>query len=49
MVHLLLASLLNQFAWRLPAELERNGVDMAENFGITLTKAVPLCALATAI
>lgn len=49
MVHLLLASLLNQFAWRLPAELERNGVDMAENFGITLTKAVPLCAIATAI
>ncbi|CAN6304546.1 unnamed protein product [Urochloa humidicola] len=49
MVHLLLASLLNQFTWRLPAEVERNGVDMAEKFGLTLTKAVPLCAIATPI
>jgi len=49
MVHLLLASLLNQFTWRLPAEVERDGVDMAENFGLTLTKAVPLCAIATTI
>ncbi|CAN6282463.1 unnamed protein product [Urochloa humidicola] len=49
MVHLLLASLLNQFTWRLPAEVERSGVDMAEKFGLTLTKAVPLCAIATPI
>ncbi|CAD6205583.1 unnamed protein product [Miscanthus lutarioriparius] len=49
MVHLLLASLLNQFTWRLPVEVGRNGVDMAENFGVTLTKAVPLCAIATRI
>nr|USL94613.1 geraniol-8-hydroxylase [Cymbopogon martinii] len=49
MVHLLLASLLNQFTWRLPAEVERDGVYMAENFGLTLTKAVPLCAIATTI
>ncbi|CAN6287711.1 unnamed protein product [Urochloa humidicola] len=49
MVHLLLASLLNQFTWRLPAEVERNGVDMGEKFGLTLTKAVPLCAIATPI
>ncbi|CAL4925907.1 unnamed protein product [Urochloa decumbens] len=49
MVHLLLASLLNHFTWRLPAEVERNGVDMAEKFGLTLTKAVPLCAIATPI
>ena len=47
MVHLILASLLNQFTWRLPDEVERNGVDMAEKFGVTLTKAVPLCAFAT--
>ncbi|KAF8722227.1 hypothetical protein HU200_022535 [Digitaria exilis] len=49
MVHLLLASLLNHFTWKLPAEVERNGVDMAEKFGLTLTKAVPLCAIATPI
>ncbi|RLN41339.1 geraniol 8-hydroxylase-like [Panicum miliaceum] len=47
MVHLVLASLLNHFTWRLPDEVERNGVDMAEKFGLTLTKAVPLCAIAT--
>jgi cytochrome P450 len=49
MVHLVLASLLNHFTWRLPAEVERSGVDMAEKFGLTLTKAVPLCAIATPI
>ncbi|PAN46448.1 hypothetical protein PAHAL_9G186700 [Panicum hallii] len=49
MVHLVLASLLNQFTWRLPAEVERSGVDMAEKFGLTLTKAVPLYAIATPI
>ncbi|CAL4925908.1 unnamed protein product [Urochloa decumbens] len=49
MVHLVLGSLLNQFKWKLPAEVERNGVDMAEKFGVTLIKAVPLCAVATPI
>nr|CAB3499145.1 unnamed protein product [Digitaria exilis] len=49
MVHLLLASLLNHFTWKLPVEVERNGLDMAEKFGLTLTKAVPLCAIATPI
>ncbi|RLN12943.1 geraniol 8-hydroxylase-like isoform X1 [Panicum miliaceum] len=49
MVHLVLASLLNKFKWRLPAEVERNGVDMAEKFGVTLKKASPLCAIATPI
>ncbi|XP_062200510.1 geraniol 8-hydroxylase-like [Phragmites australis] len=49
MVHVLLASLLNQFKWRLPADVERHGVDMTEKFGVTLTKAVPLCAIATPI
>ncbi|RCV43274.1 hypothetical protein SETIT_9G281800v2 [Setaria italica] len=49
MVHLVLASLLNQFKWRLPAEVERNGVEMAEKFGVTLKKASPLCAIATPI
>jgi cytochrome P450 len=45
MVHLVLGSLLNQFKWRLPDEMERNGVDMSEKFGVTLVKAVPLCAI----
>ncbi|CAN6282462.1 unnamed protein product [Urochloa humidicola] len=49
MVHLVLGSLLNQFKWKLPVEVERNGVDMTEKFGVTLIKAVPLCAIATPI
>ncbi|PWZ55090.1 Geraniol 8-hydroxylase [Zea mays] len=50
MVHLVLASLLNQFRWRLPAEVERDGTDeMAESFGVTLKKASPLCAIATPV
>ncbi|CAL4932948.1 unnamed protein product [Urochloa decumbens] len=49
MVHLVLASLLHQFKWRLPSEVERNGVDMTEKFGVTLKKASPLCAIATPI
>lgn len=49
MVHLMLASLLSQFRWRLPDDVERNGVDMTEKFGVALTKAVPLCAIATPV
>lgn len=49
MVHLIIGSLLNQFKWRLPIEVERNGVDMTEKFGVTLVKAVPLHALPTPI
>ncbi|KAG8094785.1 hypothetical protein GUJ93_ZPchr0012g18802 [Zizania palustris] len=49
MVHVLLASLLFHFKWRLPAEVERNGIDMTERFGLTLSKAVPLCAMATPV
>lgn len=49
MVHLILASLLSQFRWRLPVDVERNGVDMTEKFGVSLTKAVPLCAIATPV
>uniref|UniRef100_A0A0E0LTU5 Cytochrome P450 n=1 Tax=Oryza punctata TaxID=4537 RepID=A0A0E0LTU5_ORYPU len=49
MVHLVLGSLLNQFKWNLPVEIERNGIDMSEKFGLTLVKAIPLCALVTPI
>jgi len=49
MVHLVLASLLNQFKWRIPNEVQRNGIDMVENFGVTLKKATALCAIATPV
>nr|CAB3499871.1 unnamed protein product [Digitaria exilis] len=49
MVHLVLTSLLNQFKWKLPTEVQRNEVDMAEKFGVTLKKASPLYAIATPI
>uniref|UniRef100_A0A0D9XI26 Cytochrome P450 n=1 Tax=Leersia perrieri TaxID=77586 RepID=A0A0D9XI26_9ORYZ len=48
-VHLVLGSLLNQFKWNLPIEIEPNGIDMSEKFGLTLAKAIPLCALVTPI
>ena len=49
MVHLVLASLLNQFKWSLPVELERDGIDMEEKFGLSLTKAMPLRIVPTPI
>jgi cytochrome P450 len=48
-VHLVLATLLNEFEWRLPVEVERTGIDMGEKFGVTLIKVVSLCAIATPI
>ncbi|EEC66608.1 hypothetical protein OsI_32841 [Oryza sativa Indica Group] len=47
MVHVVLASLLINFKWRLPIKVERDGVNMTEKFGVTLAKAIPLCAMAT--
>uniref|UniRef100_R7WC16 Cytochrome P450 76C2 n=1 Tax=Aegilops tauschii TaxID=37682 RepID=R7WC16_AEGTA len=49
MVHVMLASMLNQFRWSLPVELKRDGIDMEDQFGLTLVKVVPLCATATPI
>jgi cytochrome P450 len=49
MVHSVLASLLNQYKWSLPDEVQRNGIDMSEKFGVNVTKVVPLCAIATPI
>uniref|UniRef100_A0A0D9Z4N9 Cytochrome P450 n=1 Tax=Oryza glumipatula TaxID=40148 RepID=A0A0D9Z4N9_9ORYZ len=46
MVHLMLASLLHRFEWRLLPEVEKNGVDMAEKFGMILELATPLRAVA---
>ena len=49
MVHLVLASFLNQFKWSFPVELERDGIDMEEKFGLSLTKVVPLRIVPTPI
>ncbi|TVU38625.1 hypothetical protein EJB05_12009, partial [Eragrostis curvula] len=49
MAHLILASLLNQFKWSLPAEVDANGIDMTEKFGVNLKKAEPLRAIATPV
>ncbi|CAM0872273.1 unnamed protein product [Alopecurus aequalis] len=49
MVHLMLATLLYRFEWRLPREVEGNGVDMGEKFGMILGLATPLHAIAEPI
>uniref|UniRef100_A0A8R7PLC7 Cytochrome P450 76C4 n=1 Tax=Triticum urartu TaxID=4572 RepID=A0A8R7PLC7_TRIUA len=49
MVHLVFSSLLNQFKWSLHVELERDGIDMEEKFGLSLTKVVPLRIVPTPI
>ncbi|MED6196698.1 hypothetical protein PIB30_049832 [Stylosanthes scabra] len=41
-VHIVLASLLYGYDWKLPSKLEGEGIDMSEKFGITLHKAQPL-------
>jgi cytochrome P450 len=46
MVHLMLACLLHRFEWRMPADVEKNGVDMTEKFGAILSLATPLHAIA---
>ncbi|XP_038973453.1 geraniol 8-hydroxylase-like [Phoenix dactylifera] len=48
-VHSMLASLLQKFDWKLPDGMGPRDVDMTENFGITLAKAVPLRAIAVSI
>eukprot|EP01018_Ginkgo_biloba_P019792 Gb_03773 [translate_table: standard] len=48
MLHLLVASLLHSFEWRLPdGQNSHHEMDMTEKFGITLQKAVPLIAIPT--
>ncbi|KAF3781545.1 Geraniol 8-hydroxylase [Nymphaea thermarum] len=42
MIHLVLASLLYHFSWRLPDGIEPDQLDMDDKFGITLQKAIPL-------
>lgn len=47
MVHLMLATLLHRFEWRLPSEVKGNGLDMMERSGMRL--ATPLHAMAEPI
>jgi cytochrome P450 len=49
MVHLMLASLLHRFEWRLRPEDEKNGLDMAERVGLNLAMATPLQVMATPV
>lgn len=45
MVNLFLASLLHKFNWKLPNGLTPETLNMTEQYGITLKKAVSLCAI----
>ncbi|XP_077214503.1 geraniol 8-hydroxylase-like [Tasmannia lanceolata] len=45
MVHLMLASLLQSFNWKLPDGMKPETLDMEEKFGVTLQKAIPLLAI----
>eukprot|EP00253_Pinus_taeda_P000359 PITA_00359 len=47
MIHVVLASLLHSFEWAPPKGMSAEEVDMTENFGLTLQKAVPLEAIPT--
>lgn len=47
MVHLVLASLCHAFEWSLPDGAKAEEIDMGDVFGITLKKAVDLCAIPT--
>lgn len=48
-VHLMLASLLHRFQWRLPVDVEKKGLDMTERLGVNLSMATPLQAIATPV
>ncbi|PKI49977.1 hypothetical protein CRG98_029651 [Punica granatum] len=45
MVHLTVGSLVQAFDWQLPGGILPGELDMEEKFGVTLKKAVPLCAI----
>lgn len=45
MVHLMLASLINSFEWRLPDGMRPEELDMSEKFGVNLALAIPLQAI----
>lgn len=45
MVHLMLASIIHCFDWKLPEGMRPKDLDMEDQFGVTLKKAIPLRAL----
>ena len=45
MVHLVLASIIHKFNWKLPEGVTPESLDMNEEFGVTLKKVVPLSAI----
>ncbi|KAL7164743.1 hypothetical protein ACSBR2_040614 [Camellia fascicularis] len=45
MVHLMVGSMVQAFDWKLPEEMRSEELDMEEQFGVTLKKAVPLLAI----
>ncbi|XWS49324.1 hypothetical protein CRYUN_Cryun13aG0154000 [Craigia yunnanensis] len=45
MVHLMLASMIHSFDWKLPLGINPEDLDMEEQFGTTLKKAIPLYAI----
>ncbi|XVE57350.1 hypothetical protein DITRI_Ditri04bG0084100 [Diplodiscus trichospermus] len=45
MVHLMLASMIHSFDWKLPHGSNPEELDMQEQFGTTLKKAIPLCVI----
>ncbi|XP_022717026.1 geraniol 8-hydroxylase-like isoform X1 [Durio zibethinus] len=45
MMHLMLASMVHSFDWKLPQGINPEDLDMQEQFGMTLKKATPLCAI----
>uniref|UniRef100_A0A0E0IQ62 Cytochrome P450 n=1 Tax=Oryza nivara TaxID=4536 RepID=A0A0E0IQ62_ORYNI len=45
-LHLMLASLLHRFEWTIPDEVKGDDLDMAEEFGLVLSMAKPLRAVA---
>lgn len=47
MIHLVLASLLHSFDWKLEDGLKPEDIDMSEKFGFTLRKSQPLLAVPT--
>ncbi|XP_015166889.1 cytochrome P450 76C4-like [Solanum tuberosum] len=44
-VNLMLASIIQPFNWKLPDGMAREELDMEEQFGVTLKKAIPLVAI----
>ncbi|KAJ7972076.1 Cytochrome P450 family protein [Quillaja saponaria] len=45
MVNLMLAAIIHSYDWKLPEGVTPKNLDMTEQYGITLKKAVPVCAI----